>query len=133
MAYSPIDQGRLLKHPDAARIARTRNATPAQVALAWVLQQADVLAIPKATGPDHVRQNRAALDIHLTREESIELDRDFPPPRRKVPLEMLRVIRSRVHRASLLCQGAARPRQAALLWEHEAAGDKAVDTNASWH
>ncbi len=89
MAYSPIDQGRLLRHPGAARIARTRNATPAQVALAWVLQHADVLAIPKATRPDHVRQNRAALDIHLTREESIELDRDFPPPRRKVPLEML--------------------------------------------
>jgi diketogulonate reductase-like aldo/keto reductase len=89
MAYSPINQGRLLEHPGIARIARTRDATPAQVALAWVLRQAGVLAIPKGTHPDHVRQNRAALDIHLTRDDLIELDRDFPPPRKSVPLEML--------------------------------------------
>jgi len=89
MAYSPIDQGRLLTHPGVARIARTRDATPAQIALAWVLRQPDVLAIPKGAQRDHVRQNRAALDLHLTREELIELDGDFPPPRRKIPLEML--------------------------------------------
>jgi len=89
IAYSPINQGRLLDHPGLARIARTQGATPAQVALAWVLRQAGVLAIPKGTQPDHVRQNRASLDIHLTREDLIELDGDFPPPRRKVPLEML--------------------------------------------
>jgi len=89
MAYSPIDQGRLLKHPGVARIARTRDATRAQIALAWVLRQPDVLAIPKGAQRDHVRQNRAALDIHLTREELIELDGDFPPPRRKNSLEML--------------------------------------------
>jgi diketogulonate reductase-like aldo/keto reductase len=89
MAYSPINQGRLLEHPGIARIARTRDATPSQVAVAWVLRQAGVLAIPKGTQPDHVRQNRAALDVDLTREDLIELDRDFPPPRRNVPLEML--------------------------------------------
>jgi diketogulonate reductase-like aldo/keto reductase len=89
MAYSPIDQGRLLKNPVIARIARRRNATPAQVALAWVLRQEGVLAIPKGTNPDHVRQNRAALDVHLTGEDLTELDRNFPPPRTKVPLEML--------------------------------------------
>jgi diketogulonate reductase-like aldo/keto reductase len=84
-----MNQGRLLDHPGLARIARTRDATPSQVALAWVLRQAGVVAIPKATQPDHVRQNRAALDIDLTREDLIELDREFPAPRRKVPLEML--------------------------------------------
>ncbi len=89
MAYSPINQGRLLQHPGIERIARARNVTPAQVALAWVLGQAGVLAIPKSSQTDHVRQNRTALDLHLTREELIELARDFPPPRRKVPLEML--------------------------------------------
>ena len=89
MAYSPIDQGRLVKHPGVARIARTRGATPAQIALAWVLRQPDVLAIPKGAQLDHVRQNRAALDIHLTREELMELEGDFPPPRRKISLEML--------------------------------------------
>jgi diketogulonate reductase-like aldo/keto reductase len=89
MAYSPIEQGRLLQHAGIARIARRQDATPAQVALAWVLRQAGVLAIPKGTQPDHVRQNRAALDIHLTREDLIDLDRDFRPPRKSVPLEML--------------------------------------------
>jgi diketogulonate reductase-like aldo/keto reductase len=89
MAYSPINQGRSLDHSVLARIARRQEATPAQVALAWVLGQAGVLAIPKATQPDHVRQNRAALDIHLTHEDLLEIDRDFPPPRKSVPLEML--------------------------------------------
>jgi diketogulonate reductase-like aldo/keto reductase len=89
MAYSPINQGRLVERPGLARIARTQHVTQAQVALAWVLGQAGVLAIPKGTRPDHVRQNREALDIHLTHDDLIELDRDFPPPRRKVPLEML--------------------------------------------
>jgi len=89
MAYSPIDQGRLLNNAAVRRVALRRDATPAQVALAWVLQQKGVLAIPKGSDPDHVRQNRGALEVHLTREDLIELDREFPPPRRKVPLEML--------------------------------------------
>jgi diketogulonate reductase-like aldo/keto reductase len=89
MAYSPMNQARLLEHPGLARIARTRDATPSQVALAWVLRQAGVVAIPKATQPDHVRQNRTALDVDLTREDLIELDREFPAPPGKVPLEML--------------------------------------------
>jgi len=89
MAYSPIDQGRLLNNAEVRRVALRRDATPAQVALAWVLQQKGVLAIPKGSDPDHVRQNRGALEVHLTREDLIELDREFPPPRRKVPLEML--------------------------------------------
>ena len=89
MAYSPIDHGGLLTHPLVARIGRRRGATPAQVAIAWVLRHADVLAIPKGADPDHVRQNRGALDIHLTREDLMEIERVFPPPRRKVPLEMI--------------------------------------------
>jgi diketogulonate reductase-like aldo/keto reductase len=89
MAYSPIDQGRLLDHRGIDRIARRRDATTSQVALAWVLRQPGVVAIPKATDPEHVRQNRAALDIQLTPEELIELDREFPPPSAKVPLQML--------------------------------------------
>jgi diketogulonate reductase-like aldo/keto reductase len=89
MAYSPIEQGRLLENPVVAQIALKRDATPAQVALAWVLRQEAVLAIPKSANADHVRQNRAALDIHLTRGELLEFDREFPPPRTKVPLEIL--------------------------------------------
>jgi len=89
IAYSPIDQGRLVERPVAARIAKRHHARPAQIALAWVLRHEGVVAIPKGAHSDHVRQNRAALDIHLTQEDLTELDRDFPPPRKKVPLEML--------------------------------------------
>jgi diketogulonate reductase-like aldo/keto reductase len=89
MAYSPIDQGRLLGRPVAARIAKRHHATAAQVALAWVLRHEDVVAIPKGTHLDHVRQNRAALDIHLTPEDLDELDRAFSPTRKKVPLQTL--------------------------------------------
>jgi diketogulonate reductase-like aldo/keto reductase len=89
MAYSPLDQGRLLKHASLQRIAAHCNATPAQVALAWVLGQQDVLAIPKGGTRGHVRQNRGALEIHLSPEELSDLDRNFTPPTRKSPLEML--------------------------------------------
>jgi len=62
-------------------------STPAQIALAWVLQQKTV-AIPKASNPRHVRENRAAMDLELSEEDLHELDRAFPPPRKKVQLEM---------------------------------------------
>ena len=89
MAYSPIEQGRLLRHPVIQRVALRHPATPAQIALAWVLRQPGVNAIPKAGTPAHVRENRGALDVHLTHEDLADLDRAFPPPRQKVPLEML--------------------------------------------
>ena len=89
MAYSPIDQGRLLGNPTVRRVAARRNATAAQVAIAWVLRQEGVLAIPKGGSADHVRENRGALDVHFTREDLNELDREFPPPAKKVPLELL--------------------------------------------
>jgi diketogulonate reductase-like aldo/keto reductase len=89
MAYSPIEQGRLLKHHALVRVARRHDATAAQVALAWVLCQPTVIAIPKASHVDHVNENRAALDVELTASDLAELDRAFPPPSAKVPLEML--------------------------------------------
>jgi len=89
MAYSPIDRGRLAKNATVRRIASRRDASPAQVALAWVLRQRGVLAIPKGSNPEHVRENREALDVHLTKEDLEDLDREFPPPSRKVPLETL--------------------------------------------
>jgi diketogulonate reductase-like aldo/keto reductase len=88
MAYSPVDHGRLLSHPDLQRIAERRNATPAQIALAWVLR-AGVIAIPRTGTSEHVRDNRAALDIILSKHDIAELNRAFPPPTRKRPLEML--------------------------------------------
>ena len=89
MAYSPIEQGRMLGHNILKTVAARHNATPAQVALAWLLRQPDVLVIPKAANPAHVRENRAALDLRLTEDDLADLDKAFPPPTRKKPLEML--------------------------------------------
>jgi diketogulonate reductase-like aldo/keto reductase len=88
-AYSPIEQGRLLANPELRRIARQHTATPAQIALAWVLRQEGVIAIPKASTTEHVRENRGALDIRLTEADLDELDEAFPPPSGPTPLEML--------------------------------------------
>jgi diketogulonate reductase-like aldo/keto reductase len=89
MAYSPIEQGRLLDHPALQRIARGHDATPAQIALAWVLQRDGVNAIPRARTASHVRQNAAARDIELTHDDLRDLDGAFPPPTRPRPLEVL--------------------------------------------
>lgn len=94
MAYSPVghkstEQKRMLGHKAVKSIASRHNATPAQVALAWVLREPDIIAIPKASRPEHIRENRAALDIELTARDLEELDQAFPPPDRKIPLEML--------------------------------------------
>jgi len=89
MAYSPIEQGRMLGHKALETVAGRHNATPAQVALAWLLRQPGMLVIPRASSPVHVRENRAALDLILTANDLAELDRAFPPPTKKRPLEML--------------------------------------------
>jgi diketogulonate reductase-like aldo/keto reductase len=89
MAYSPIEQGRLLRHPALAAVASRHGVSPAEVALAWVIRGDNVFAIPKASDLQHVRQNRTAADLTLTNEDLAELDRAFPPPRRKAPLDML--------------------------------------------
>jgi diketogulonate reductase-like aldo/keto reductase len=89
MAYSPVDQGRLLRHRVVQTMAGRYDATPAQVALAWVLRHDGVITIPKAGTPEHVRENRAALDLDLTDEDLAELDRAFPPPAERRPLEIL--------------------------------------------
>jgi diketogulonate reductase-like aldo/keto reductase len=89
MAYSPVDQGRILRNRALASIAARHGASPAQIALAWLLSQKDLMVIPKATDLEHVRENRAALDIALSKADLAELDRAFPPPRRSRPLEML--------------------------------------------
>jgi diketogulonate reductase-like aldo/keto reductase len=88
MAYSPIQQGAMLNRRPLKSIASRHGATPAQVALAWLLQKG-VVAIPKASAEVHVRENRAALDLKLTDEDLTELDRAFPPPRKKIALEMI--------------------------------------------
>lgn len=89
MAYSPLEQGRRMKAPALNKIAARHEVAPMQVALAWVLHQPRVIAIPKAVGLDHVKANRAALDISLTGEDLAVLDRDFRPPDSPTALQML--------------------------------------------
>jgi diketogulonate reductase-like aldo/keto reductase len=89
MAYSPIEQGRILGNRTLAALAQARGCSAAQIALAWVLKQDGVVTIPKAATLAHVRENRAALDMVLSDAECAALDKAFPPPRQPAPLAML--------------------------------------------
>ncbi|MCQ1836550.1 aldo/keto reductase [Neorhizobium galegae] len=89
MAYSPIEQGRLARSGELIRIAKAYQATPAQVALAFLLERDGVIAIPKSANPDRVAENSEAVDLDLSEADWTALDTAFPPPSRKKPLEMI--------------------------------------------
>jgi len=86
MAYSPIDRGTLVRASALTAIAEKHSATPAQIALAFVLAHDNVLAIPKASSPCHLEANAAALDLHLDAEDLHAIDQAFSPPRSPIPL-----------------------------------------------
>jgi len=92
MAYSPLNsplaQAPILRNPVLGKIAKKHGVDPAAVALAWVLRQPGVIAIPKAVRPEHVRANMKALDVKLDAEDLAALDAAFPPPKRATPLDM---------------------------------------------
>ncbi|MEK3922980.1 MULTISPECIES: aldo/keto reductase [Paenibacillus] len=94
MAYCPLAQGgrlrsELLEHPVIQKIAQDRGVTTSQIALAWVIRDGDVMAIPKAVQLNHVADNAAAVNIVLTPEELTRLDEAFPAPKGKVPLDIV--------------------------------------------
>jgi diketogulonate reductase-like aldo/keto reductase len=94
IGYSPLGSSasarRAILGNATLRAIAARHATqPAQVALAWLLRHEHIYTIPKAASDAHVRENRGALDLELSEAELEELDRAFPPPRRKVPLQMI--------------------------------------------
>ncbi|PYK11581.1 MAG: oxidoreductase [Verrucomicrobia bacterium] len=90
MAYSPVGHGRgLLENATLKKIAKCHDATTAQIALAWVLRQPNLIAIPKASDKNHVRDNARSTDIKLTKEDLADLDREFPPPKSQRPLPTL--------------------------------------------
>lgn len=89
MAYSPIEQARLVSNRKLVEFARSHGLTPSQVALAWLLARDNVIAIPKAAKSEHARENASALQVKLSAQQMAELDALFPPPKRRVPLEML--------------------------------------------
>jgi diketogulonate reductase-like aldo/keto reductase len=89
MAYTPLGQGRMLQHKILAEIAVRQGATAAQVALAWLLGKEGTMVIPKATRPEHVRENRGAADLRLTADDLAAIDRAFPPPKGHTALGMI--------------------------------------------
>jgi len=89
MAYSPIDRGALARNAALGAIAGRRGVSAAQLALAWLMAQTGVMAIPKAASEAHLRENFAAQEIALDAAEKAALDRAFPPPKRKTPLAMI--------------------------------------------
>jgi diketogulonate reductase-like aldo/keto reductase len=89
MAYSPYDEGRLLKHPGLLRIARDAGTSPATLALAWLSSHDGVIAIPKSARIEHVDAMRAAADLRLTPDVASALERTFPAPKRRTRLAMI--------------------------------------------
>jgi len=89
MAYTPLGQGSFLGNRALGEIAARHGATPAQVALAWLLRQDGMIVIPKAMQLQHVRDNRGAVDVKLTDADLAALDRAFPPPKGRTALGML--------------------------------------------
>jgi diketogulonate reductase-like aldo/keto reductase len=88
MAYSPFDQGPLLRKKALAEVARRHGVAAATVALAWIMRHKDMIVIPKAAKLDHVRANHAALKLKLTDEDLADLDAAFAPPEGPKSLEM---------------------------------------------
>jgi len=89
MAYCPLDEGRLARDATLAEIGRRHDAGAAQVAIAWLLAQPGVIAIPKAVRPEHVRALAAAGELRLEPEDIARIDRHFPPPRHAEPLTIV--------------------------------------------
>lgn len=89
MAYSPVEQGRLPRDGALKAVAERHGVTTYQVALAWAVRGANVMAIPKAGNAAHVHQNHRALDLNLTPDDITEIDIEFSPPKRASRLDML--------------------------------------------
>ncbi|HTS22166.1 MAG TPA: aldo/keto reductase [Casimicrobiaceae bacterium] len=89
MAYSPFDEGRLLRDRRLSALARQAGTRPAALALAWLLAQPGVAVVPKASDPAHVEDNIGALELGLPRAIRAEIERLFPPPAHATPLQMI--------------------------------------------
>jgi diketogulonate reductase-like aldo/keto reductase len=90
MAYCPLGQaGQLLRHPALRQVAETHGVTPAQVALAWLLRQPGVIAIPKAVDAAHLRMNAAAASLQLSGADLALIDAAYPAPTRRQSLQMV--------------------------------------------
>lgn len=88
MAYSPLHQTQLLQRGPMRTLAKELGITPAQLALSWLLHQ-KTIPIPKSSNLKRVEENRQAWDITLSEDVLKRLDQAFPPPTRKMPLDIL--------------------------------------------
>jgi len=89
MAYSPIEQARLLHTQQLQGFARETGISPLHAALGWLLAKDDVIAIPRTGRPEHLREILRVTQSPLSAEQLAALDRLFPRPTRPIPLEML--------------------------------------------
>jgi diketogulonate reductase-like aldo/keto reductase len=89
MAYSPVDQGALVANADLIHLAKAYQTTPAQIALTFLIRQGNIIAIPKTSSVHRVEENRTTMELDITDADWQALDRLFPPPKRKMPLEMI--------------------------------------------
>ncbi|MEN4666980.1 aldo/keto reductase [Pantoea agglomerans] len=94
MAYCPLAQAGRLRHslftdPQLTQIAQQKGISVAQLLLAWVIRQPGVIAIPKASSVAHVQENAAALEVKLTDEDLQLIDRAWPAPQHKLPLDIV--------------------------------------------
>ena len=89
MAYSPIEQAKLVRNSKLLEFSKRHGMTPAQVALAWLLAHDDVIVIPKTGSRERLKENLGALNHALTSHQLVELDRLFPAPKKARALEML--------------------------------------------
>jgi len=96
IAYSPLDQGKIADGDEKItvlrKIADKYKKTTAQVALNWLVSHPSVMAIPKATNPEHIRANASSADFALSAEEFQEIARVFVRERVLVPTDRIRVI-----------------------------------------
>lgn len=73
-AYTPVAKGRTANDPVLVGIGRKYGKTGTQVALRWLTQKQNVVAIPKASQPDHLHENVSALDFELEQAEIARID-----------------------------------------------------------
>lgn len=94
MAYCPIAQGGRLKrglldNPAVNEVAKKHGISQTQVLLAFVLNQENLIAIPKASSINHIDKNIATLNVKLDNEDIALLNEHYPAPNHKTFLDIV--------------------------------------------
>ena len=89
MAYCPLGQGELIGHPAIVQLADKHAVAPSAIALAFLLAKPGILAIPKSSHAERVKDFATAREVKLDAEDVAILDREFPPPECKMALNIV--------------------------------------------